>query len=119
MDEFGSSGSELGPVSPELALVDPELGRAARKLLPEPLHETPVDTQVAPGPVAEDSAFVERLRGSLEPISDPAPPRRRARLGRLASAAGFVALVVLGALLIGRERGPDPPQTQSARARTP
>lgn len=105
---------ELGPVSPELALIDPELARAARELLPDRSQPTPVHTHLAVAPVAEESAFVERLRSGLEPVPDLAPPRRRVRLARLVSAAaGLVAVTVVVTLLVGRERGPAPRQQQT------
>jgi hypothetical protein len=108
--------SELGPISPELALVDPELGRAAQALLPDLPRATPVVTRVAVPALIEQPAFVERLRSSLEPIPDLAPHRRRVSLGRVSSAAALVALGVLLTLVIGPANPPDPrqPQVQSA-----
>jgi hypothetical protein len=95
-----SAVRELGPVSPELALVDPDLARLARELMSDPAVPS----------VTEHSIFIERLRTILEPVPDLDPPRRRARLGRLASAAGFAGLVVVVTLLVGREKGPPPRQ---------
>ena len=112
---------ELGPVSPELALVDPELARAARERLPDPPRPVPFVIQDGVVPVAEQPAVVERLR-RLEPIpepaSEPAPRRRRIRLGLLASAAGVIAVGVLLTLFVVREEQPArrAQQTQSVAA---
>ena len=76
----GSPPVELGPVSPELALVDPELGRAARERLPDPPPSVPAGRQEDVAPVAERPAAVERLPSRLEPTPVPARPRRRIRL---------------------------------------
>jgi hypothetical protein len=108
---------ELGPISPELALVDPELARAARDLLPDLPRARPVVSNVAAAPVADQSAFVARLRSGLEPLPDLAPRRRRLRLAWVASAAGLVSLGVLLTLAVGRETRPTPaPQTQGVAA---
>jgi hypothetical protein len=111
----GSPPVELGPVSPELALVDPELGRAARERLPDPPPSVPAGRQEDVAPVAERPGVVERLPSRLEPTPAPAQPRRRIRLGLLASGAGIVALGVLLALVVGRDDLPAPraQQTQS------
>ena len=99
--------SALGPVSPELAMVDPELRQAARKLLPDP-----------PRPVPVARPPVERTPRILAPVPELAPPRRRSRLGLLASAAGVLALGVLLTLVVGREERPlrRAQQTQSVAA---
>jgi hypothetical protein len=91
---------ELHPISPELALVDPELARAARALLPDLPHG---------GAHAVVPTFDE-LRGGFEPVADVHRPRRR---GRLLSAAGLVAVGVLLTLLTGRESGSAPVQKQA------
>lgn len=103
--------SELGPISPELALVDPELGRAARALLPDLPRAAPVGTRVALTVVAEP-AFVEPLRTSLEPIPDLASHRRRVPLGRFSLAAALIALGVLQTLIVGSANATDPTQSQ-------
>jgi hypothetical protein len=72
-------------------MVDPELGRAARERLPDP-----------PRPIL---------------AAEPAPPRRRIRLGLLSSAAGVAALGVLLTLVVGRQERPARrAQTQSVAA---
>ena len=112
--------SDLGPVSPELALIDPDLARSARERLPDP------------PPVGPESSFK-----TLSPRSPSDPPRssrcpavssrrpcpqpharRRFRLGLLTSAAGIVALGVLVTLIIGRDEQPTvrTQQTQSVAA---
>ena len=99
--------SALGPVSPELALVDPELRQAARELLPDLPRRAPVA-----------SPPVERTPRIVEPVPELAPPRRRSRLGLLSSAAGVLALGVLLTLVVGREELPfrRAQQTQSVAA---
>jgi len=87
------------PISPELALVDPELRRRALGLLADPPPRpagapAPADARLGPGP----------------PRGDAAPPRPEARgfaLGRalelafavLVSSSAIVGVVVAGAAL--------------------
>jgi hypothetical protein len=65
--------------------------------------------------VAEQSAVVERLPTRFAPTPEPAPRRRRIRLGLLTSAAGVIALGVLLTLFVGRE---DRPGTRAQRTQS-
>lgn len=83
--------ADLGPISPELALVDPELARRARELLPE-LQERPRP----PRPV--------RPALAPEPATQP-EVRRRWRRALALAVAIFVAGAVSGTFLGNYQSG--------------
>lgn len=107
--------ADLGPISPELALVDPELARRARELLPEPREQPRARPPVAAGPVFE-----------LRPPEAPAPPtgaeipERRRRWPRvlLLAAAIFAAGGASGTVLRTEDAGP-PATALEVRADAP
>ena len=123
--------SDLGPLSPELALVDPGLAHAARALLPEP---APV---ARPAPVVPPPAAVPpapavppppaRIVPELVPeatasSADARRPRRVRRLGWAAVAAGVGALALF--LVLDREAPPEtsaenPPAAENPAPATP
>ncbi len=96
VEPAGPPELELHPISPELALVDPELARAARALLP--------DVPLVAAHAAVPAAIVERLDTGLAPLP-------RGRLGRLLSVAGLIALGTL--LTLGVGAAPTRQQAQS------
>jgi hypothetical protein len=77
-----SAWAELGPISPELVLVDPVLAERARELLPE-LRERPRPPRRVPAP---EKPVVEGPK--IEAV--PAPPPRRRRWPRMVVLAGLV-----------------------------
>ena len=85
---------DLGPISPELALVDPVLGERARKLLPDVVEQP---RPPAPAVVAEHA-----------PPTVPASvaPRRRWRRILVLAVLVFVAGAISGSLLGGKNAGP-------------
>lgn len=91
---------ELYPISPELALIDPELARAARALLPD-------RPRFAAVPVPLDEVVFDEV-ALVERLDAPSQPVRRGRLGRLLTLAGLLGLGVGLTLLVG----PAPTQTQ-------
>ena len=75
--------AELGPISPELALVDPALAKRARMLLPDPTERTERRRVV---PVASSSPVSDLA----EAVGGPATPPRRRRWRRTLVLAGLV-----------------------------
>jgi hypothetical protein len=99
------------PISPELALVDPELARAARALLPghppAAAISSPPAPRVRPAPVSPETDTFE----------EPAPrPARRRR--RRAAQVGLAGLVLAGGALAGWLLA-DRTESQTGEAVTP
>ena len=93
--------ADLGPISPELALVDPVLAEQARKLLPD-VVERP--RPPAPVVVAEQPTPAEPAPVAVE--AAPVAPRRRWRRMLVLAVLVFVAGAISGTLLGGKNAGP-------------
>ncbi len=99
----------LGPISPELALVDPELAQRARELLPEP-REQPRRPR-PPRPPAEPAA----------PEVAPEPQQRRRRRWPRTIALAIVIFVAGAAsgTLLGNQQTGSPATSLEVRAVAP
>jgi len=93
------------PISPELVLIDPELGERARELLPvyRPWPARPADTTVQQGAEAVDAGgsltAVSAAEPPPKPSPTPEPARPRGTAGRRRRWVSAVSsVVVLGAL---------------------
>jgi len=109
-----ASAADLGPISPELALVDPELARRARELLPEPSERprAPRPAPPAPAPVFRPP--------TPEPVAEAevAPGRRRWPRALLLAAAIFAAGAASGTFLRTENAG-SPATALEVRAGAP
>ena len=131
--ESPSPSPAADPISPELALVDPELADRARALLPDPRpFAPPLTIEAAP-------AVVEEAPPHVEPVPEPEPSRARpARKRRrvayalvlvlLAAAAAAVGYLVLGGYFSDDVSSPNavnapaanpPPQPEPPTAKPP
>lgn len=95
-----------GPVSPELALVDPELARRARARLQE--FEDPA-SRVLHGDADEPSV-------AAEPPRDRGAPRRRRRV-RLSAFVAMAVIAAAGLIVGGRIANENPVSAQGSPAR--
>jgi hypothetical protein len=106
-----ANDADLGPISPELALIDPELARRARELLPEP-RERARPPRPAPSPAA-----VLELPAP-EPAPEPELRRRRWPRALLLAAAIFAAGAASGTF-IRTENAGTPATVLEVRAGAP
>ena len=110
-----STSTDLGPISPELALVDPELAEAARARLPE--RPSPAEATAPPPSPPPEVAPEERPRDRLEPVADD---RRGPRSWlRTIVVVGVVTVAGTSAMLARSGRATDDEAVTSVTARPP
>jgi hypothetical protein len=105
---------DLGPISPELALIDPDLARRARELLPEPREWSRPRALPAPPPAREEPIFTQP---PAEPEIEPAPRRRWAQT--LVLAALTFAVGAASGTIIAPRHASSPGATLEFRAAGP
>jgi hypothetical protein len=107
---------ELGPISPELVLVDPVLAERARKLLPDPRERPRPRVPL----VAAESSSVP-VHEPLAIAAEPAPPPRNLRWRRtvVLAALVFAAGAISGNFLGGRHASSSPGVTFEAQTVAP
>src|SRR5262245_4692818 len=93
------ASAKLGPISPELVLVDPVLAEQARKLLPDVVER--------PRPRAPVAVVGPATAPESAPVAvEPAVPRRRWRRMLVLAVLVFVAGAISGTLLGGKHDAP-------------
>jgi len=106
--------AELGPISPELALVDDELAKRARSLLPDPRDRPPRPSLAAPTPTASVLAGPD---ADLPPVSAARSGRHWQRTVVL---AGLIFTVgALSGGFLGRKQAASPQVTLEVQPRPP
>ena len=108
--ERGSS--PLGPISPELVLVDPVLARAARALLPDL-------PRFVPSPLQPAQPIAERVLSSIEPaVAEPVSSSGR-RPGFITGIAVGLGAAALVGLLVRSDERPTPQQVETVASPAP